>query len=637
LNTKFILCLSLALIHLRSIAQITLIGHNLINGEKLKNTQITVKDGNSTVQSFNTKASSEFRVKLDFGKIYQIYFSNKVSPIMHMEVVANNIPADKRSFHMVHEVNVPFYYSNDEDIDTLVFGRPFYKIIFNGGSKMVDDTTYNNAFEKTILKPINSFSEKEGSKDIELPIIIAGRALINGDTKLPLVQRNIFLLNKNGKKTRSTITNRFGAFTFTQLKASEVSKLVFETDANEPLEGQIAIVNSKGKAVSTTTCKENICPYELSNEQIKLLTDNNYNSNLGGKFISTTRNEKKFFSRKTIYLSNKRNTVVAKTTTNIFGSFVFENIRPDDSYFIGIEQSELGPGERIDFLNKDDKFIASLDTITGTRKSIKIHTDFNARFNDISISEAEIKMDVKAKIYGDNISNPIGKLKILLLNDTYQVIDSALTDDFGTFRFKYLPFLKRFYLSAENSNNILDIFNNILVYSSEDNLIKIMTHSKGQKFNYKPLASELTKLKEVEIDDPWLILTDTRATDLSKRKNTNTIIENILFDNNKYDLLPTAKQILDKVILVLNTNKKIKLELSAHTDSKGNDADNLKLSEMRAKAVSDYITAAGIDAQRIQSHGHGENKPLNKCRNGVPCSEPEHAQNRRVEFKIIED
>ena len=73
----------------------------------------------------------------------------------------------------------------------------------------------------------------------------------------------------------------------------------------------------------------------------------------------------------------------------------------------------------------------------------------------------------------------------MLLNDAYQVIDSAITDDFGAFKFKYLPFLKRFYLSAENSNNILDIFSNILVYSKDDNLIKIWnTDIDDMKVNY---------------------------------------------------------------------------------------------------------------------------------------------------------
>ena len=122
-----------------------------------------------------------------------------------------------------------------------------------------------------------------------------------------------------------------------------------------------------------------------------------------------------------------------------------------------------------------------------------------------------------------------------------------------------------------------------------------------------------------------------------KSTGKKTIIENILFNTNQYELLPQAKQILDKVILVLNTNKKIKLELSAHTDSKGNDNDNMVLSQMRAKSVREYITSGGIDPERLISVGFGESQLLNKCKNNVPCTELEHSQNRRVEFKILEE
>ena len=318
----------------------------------------------------------------------------------------------------------------------------------------------------------------------------------------------------------------------------------------------------------------------------------------------------------------------------MLGAFVFENIKPDNTYFLGVDAKEVGNGEQLDFLNKDDKLIGNFDTLAGARKSFKVNSDYNQRFNDVTIADEEMKMDVKAKLYGDNVNNPIGKLKILLLNDNYQVIDSTVTDDFGAFKFKYLPFLKRFYLSAENTDNILDVFNNIIVYSNDDNMVKIMTHEKGTKFNYKPIDSEITRLREIDIDDPWLSLLQPKK---ANTQTTKTIIESILFESNKTELLPQAKEVLDKVIVVLNTNKNLKIELSAHTDSKGNDADNLKLSQLRAKSATDYICATGIERERIISVGYGEGKLINKCGNTATCSELEHAQNRRVEFKILEE
>jgi outer membrane protein OmpA-like peptidoglycan-associated protein len=618
--------------------QIVVIGHNMLNGDKLVNTQIQVKDGDKVLQSFNTKASNDFKIKLDFGKIYRIYFQNTSSPTMFMEVIANNIPEDKQNILMTHELNIPFYYRNDEDVDTTVFSKSFHRIVFNGITKMVDDTSYTNAFERKIIKSAPAPEYKDDPRAPEIPVVLTGRAILNNDVRLPLTYKTVVLTNKNGQVIKTTKTNRFGAFCFTRVKFSDVAKIKIEARENDLNGGQAGIINSKGKQVAAARCANGACELNMNAEQLKSLIDNGYTSNIGGKLVINSAKQKKFFANKTVYLSNKRNTVIQKTKTNVLGTFVFEDIRPDNTYYVGIDGREVSPGEKVDFLNKDDKLVSSLDTTAGGRKSMKINTDYNSKYNDISISDDEMKMNVNARLFGDNTDNPIGKLKILLLNDSYQVIDSTITDDFGAFRFKYLPFLKRFYLSAENTNNILDVFNNILVYSSEDNLIKIMTHEKGGKFQYKPMMVEMSKLKDIEIDDPWLDLVADNKPGPNKRGMANkTIIENILFETNKYELLPQATQILDKVVLVMNANKKIKLELSAHTDSKGNDGDNLKLSQLRAKTVREYITSAGIDPSRIISVGYGETRLLNKCKNDVPCSELEHAQNRRVEFKILEE
>ena len=284
-------------------------------------------------------------------------------------------------------------------------------------------------------------------------------------------------------------------------------------------------------------------------------------------------------------------------------------------------------------LNKDDQFASSLDTAAAGRISTKIISSNNQKFNALNTNESEMRMNVNAKLYGDNISNPLSKIKILLLNDAYEVIDSTVTNDLGFFKFKYLPYLKRFYLSAENDHNQLDVFNNILMYSSDDNLVKVLTHVKGSKFIYKPINSEINKIREIDMEDPWL--------DLSFGKkdaaiiNNQIIIEPILFETNKADLLPSALETLDKIVTALNNNTAIKIEITAHTDSKGSDQDNLKLSDLRAKAVSDHMIKNGISSNRLNAKGLGESKIINRCKNGVDCSDIEHAVNRRVEFKII--
>ncbi|HET6992450.1 MAG TPA: OmpA family protein, partial [Bacteroidia bacterium] len=111
-------------------------------------------------------------------------------------------------------------------------------------------------------------------------------------------------------------------------------------------------------------------------------------------------------------------------------------------------------------------------------------------------------------------------------------------------------------------------------------------------------------------------------------------IENILYDYNKWNIRPESALELDKLVKLMMDNPGIKVELGSHTDSRGSDSYNLKLSVKRAQAAVDYIVSKGISRDRITAKGYGEQVPLNKCKNGVKCTEEEYQYNRRTEFKV---
>ena len=80
----------------------------------------------------------------------------------------------------------------------------------------------------------------------------------------------------------------------------------------------------------------------------------------------------------------------------------------------------------------------------------------------------------------------------------------------------------------------------------------------------------------------------------------------------------------------------MKLEIGAHTDSKGTDAYNLKLSDARAKSVVDYLLSKGISTDRLVSKGYGETNPVADNTNIDGSDNPDGRQkNRRTEFKIL--
>jgi outer membrane protein OmpA-like peptidoglycan-associated protein len=117
---------------------------------------------------------------------------------------------------------------------------------------------------------------------------------------------------------------------------------------------------------------------------------------------------------------------------------------------------------------------------------------------------------------------------------------------------------------------------------------------------------------------------------VSNKVNINTIY----FDFDKYNIRPDAAKELDKVVQVMNEYPELLIEAGSHTDSRGRDKYNQKLSEKRAKATVDYIVSKGIDASRLTFTGYGETRLVNDCADGKKCSEEEHQLNRRTEFTI---
>ena len=77
------------------------------------------------------------------------------------------------------------------------------------------------------------------------------------------------------------------------------------------------------------------------------------------------------------------------------------------------------------------------------------------------------------------------------------------------------------------------------------------------------------------------------------------------------------------------------IELSSHTDARGSDEYNVKLSQCRAESAVNYLIQQDITTDRMHAKGYGETKLVNGCKNGVNCTDIEHEENRRTEFTIM--
>lgn len=158
-----------------------------------------------------------------------------------------------------------------------------------------------------------------------------------------------------------------------------------------------------------------------------------------------------------------------------------------------------------------------------------------------------------------------------------------------------------------------------------------------------PLAKKLDSINRLTSEPDRVDVADTIKVGIPKEENIVTgedlgkllQLNPIYFEFDRYDIGPRAAIELEKVITVLNKYPNLKLDIRSHTDSRGPDSYNMRLSDNRAKSTIAYIVDSGIEASRITGRGYGESQLVNGCDDEVPCSEDEHQLNRRSEFIII--
>ena len=157
---------------------------------------------------------------------------------------------------------------------------------------------------------------------------------------------------------------------------------------------------------------------------------------------------------------------------------------------------------------------------------------------------------------------------------------------------------------------------------------------RGEKEKYETAEVNVTVGKDEVV---YEILLNPRQVAIEKGMDLAKVFEikEIKFDYNKANIRPDAEVELTKIVEVMREYPKMKIDIRSHTDSRGADSYNLKLSDRRAKATLEWIVKQGIDKKRLKAKGYGETRLVNGCSNGVPCTEEEHQENRRSEFIVV--
>lgn len=215
------------------------------------------------------------------------------------------------------------------------------------------------------------------------------------------------------------------------------------------------------------------------------------------------------------------------------------------------------------------------------------------------------KKPVSGVVINKNSKVPLDNAKLEVRNTNNEVVLATYTDASGGYALD-INCLKDMFLRASK-----------IGYSSEEKLMEATYSKESLVLNF-----------ELEKDTVTAGVGD----DLAKILN----LQPIYFDFNKARIRKDAEVELAKVFAAMEKYPNLKIDVRSHTDSRGRDEFNLKLSERRTKATINYLVEKGIDITRLSGRGYGESQPVNNCKNGVECSDEEHQLNRRSEFVILE-
>lgn len=274
---------------------------------------------------------------------------------------------------------------------------------------------------------------------------------------------------------------------------------------------------------------------------------------------------------------------------------IFATIKNEDNEIIDV----VNLGVPVNSSKDDFSFFMNNDGITGYLASNRNGDIGN---DDIYKFERVLPLVVEGTVYDLINKKPISSANVSLFDSNGREIASMKSSQSGHYEFNIDRSTD--YKLIGTHKKYIDSFT---VFTSK-NIEKLVTKIKADLI--------LNPIKDVEV------LAD---------------LNTIYFDFDKHEIRPDAAIELNKVVKLLGDYPNMILRVESHTDSRGSDSYNNKLSIDRANSAYDYFISQGVKTNKIVAHeGYGEYKLTNGCEDGVNCEEPEHQLNRRTEFIILQ-
>ncbi len=478
---------------------------------------------------------------------------------------------------------------------------------------------------------------------------VAGRIVLSMDGKETAKNAGVTLMTDDGYVVKITSTDQNGFFRFENLPADK--KYVVKLDEDDPAfsgKTKAWLADEQDKLIRVTLLHSTARGPRFAFRRLpadasaipELYTSDDMIS-LAGNLLAGA-NPSVPIANQRVVLRNSKDEVLQTTTTNAFGAFAFKDLPPDQIYLVAMESNDtrLSINTKITITNKSGKELASAPLSAKGTFEFEIMAADITTLRAMSVPDTDLRVDLRGSLLaGDGSKTPLSNTIIHVLNEKRETVQTIKTDEHGYFQFENLPSDENYLVTVGDGNDpMLAKLDKILLTDHSGKIIRILQISKAGKFDFEILPEDQYILGRIYVNDPWLkVLQLKQESEKEKAARGNDsikIIENIYYSFADWHILPEAENILAKVVQVMQNDADLVIEVDSHTDSRASSEFNMMLSNKRAKTAVDYIVAHGIASKRITGVGFGETRLLNKCADGVECSDEEHAKNRRTEFKI---
>jgi len=283
-------------------------------------------------------------------------------------------------------------------------------------------------------------------------------------------------------------------------------------------------------------------------------------------------------------------------------------------------------GEPINSKQDDFAFIINSKNRNGFFSSNRVNghgLDDVYRFteNRRLICEQQIFGTITDQETNETLSN----VALILFDEAGKTAVEAKSDANGNYVFSNVKCVKKYYIKTAKEDYLFKEVSITLKKATGSASLPIALEKKPKPITAIPVVIKTNNsIKPVKV-------TIAVGTDLGKLLK----IPMNFFDLGKATIKKSSEPQLQKMVDMLNQYPTIKVDIRSHTDSRSSSESNQILSDKRAQSTKDWLVSKGINADRLTAKGFGETQLVNKCADGVKCTEQQHQQNRRSEFIIV--